>query len=770
MEMSPHHLKVTLSGASARKLQTPEASKWQGHPAPARYLRYRQDCLCYSSAKTSLGIGASVLPAGCNTRRCAPRARSAQPLRRRLGKLFAMIFESATAETLTYKDLVRRLTDMEHLAVLPPAGERGGLASSYDRKSKYDETSDRYIAWDANGDGDGIIRKEGETVVLADIQGPGCIWRTWSAAPRMGHVKLFLDGQEIPAVDLPFKGYFDGENEPFTRPNLVYCSAKGWNNFTPIPFQKSCKIVADPKWGAFYHFNYTNFAPGTVVPTFKLPLPAEDLAALDEASRLMGQFKCDFDWNGKKMAPPLELPLPATERPGQKNESITLTIPAGKKVTVLNLDGPQAITGLQVNFELPKDVTQQLNLLAQLTISATWDDEDEPAVWSPLGDFFGAAAGAVPVTTVPAGLTRDGTFYCFWYMPFHKSARLEIGNDSPQPVTMTWKLSHAPLDRPVEQLGRFHAKWHRDAFLPKRKDREIDWTLLTTQGKGRYVGTQLHVWNPHPFWTWWGEGDEKFFVDGEKFPSTFGTGSEDYFGYGWCGVEPFCRALHSISVAAWAHKGHESLNRWHIADNIPFETSFEGSLEKYFPNGCGTLYAAVAFWYLNSGGKDPYTAVPVAERVGWWKYPDIYREAGVIEAESLERTGKQNFGPAPMWEHGLNVWSGNFQGYWNPTYPVQIGEKIDLKLPPTPAGKYRVIARFTKSDNYGVFQVSVAGQKVGPPVDLYARRITAADPCELGTVDLPAGDALLTLEVLGKNPASSANLFGMDYIKLVPVP
>ena len=77
-------------------------------------------------------------------------------------------------EKLTYEDLVRRLTDLEQVAVLPLPGERCALASSYDRASRYDEASGKYVAWDANGDGGGIIRKEGETSVLAEIEGPGC--------------------------------------------------------------------------------------------------------------------------------------------------------------------------------------------------------------------------------------------------------------------------------------------------------------------------------------------------------------------------------------------------------------------------------------------------------------------------------------------------------------------------------------------------------------------------------------------------------------------
>src|SRR5579859_1208613 len=87
----------------------------------------------------------------------------------------------AAEHALTYVDLVRRLTDLQQLAVLPQPGENCAQCSSYDRRSRYDATTGKYVNWDANGDGDGIIRKEGDQLVLAEMNGPGCIWRIWSA-------------------------------------------------------------------------------------------------------------------------------------------------------------------------------------------------------------------------------------------------------------------------------------------------------------------------------------------------------------------------------------------------------------------------------------------------------------------------------------------------------------------------------------------------------------------------------------------------------------
>src|SRR6266571_1836797 len=189
---------------------------------------------------------------------------------------------------VSYVDLVHRLTDLEHLATVPAPGERCAQWSSYDRASRYDPASGKYIKWDANGDGGGYIRKEGDKFVMAEMEGPGCIWRIWSATPGKGHVRIYLDGASEPAVDLPFTGYFDGKNPPCTRPAIVHTVSMGWNNYTPIPYRKSCKIIADGEWGQYYHFTYETFAKGTEGPLFKRELSAEESAALVRADEILG--------------------------------------------------------------------------------------------------------------------------------------------------------------------------------------------------------------------------------------------------------------------------------------------------------------------------------------------------------------------------------------------------------------------------------------------------------------------------------------------------
>jgi len=155
----------------------------------------------------------------------------------------AMAVTARAGTTLTYLDLVRRLTDLEELAVLPVPGEACAQWSSYDRASRYDEKTGKYLNWDANGDGSGIIREEDGRQLLAEMAGPGCIWRIWSAAPGPGHVKIYLDGAAEPAVDLPFTGYFNHQYAPFTYPSLVHLVAARQNNFFSLDYVKLLPVA-----------------------------------------------------------------------------------------------------------------------------------------------------------------------------------------------------------------------------------------------------------------------------------------------------------------------------------------------------------------------------------------------------------------------------------------------------------------------------------------------------------------------------------------------
>jgi hypothetical protein len=658
--------------------------------------------------------------------------------------LAAVSWLSQTAvaqETLTYADLVGQMVDLERLSVLPGEGETCKQWSSWDRSSVYDADSGKYVKWEANNDGPNFIRREGDRVVMAELEGPGCIWRIWSARAEQGHVKIYLDGSDQPAVDLPFVNYFSGDTAPFNYPALSYNLAKlgcsGQNLYMPIPYQKSCKVVAEPGWGRYYQFVYTTYPEGTKLPTFTTALAAGE----DQAIRKVNDFFTD------------QLGAdPAGSRDGEQTESDTVRIPAGESME-LELAGPRAITMMRAMMDFA-DRDDEMAALRKVLVRITWDGQPEPAVWCPLGDFCGTAPGVNLYKSLATGMCEERGGYAAWYMPFAKSALVELVNEDEVAREVAFEIVHAPLAREFDGLGHFHAKWHRDVD-ELSADRWPDWTLLNTEGRGRFCGVMLHVWDPRP--GWWGEGDEKFFVDGEKFPSTFGTGSEDYFGYAWCHPGLFQRAYHCQTMTQ-GNQGHQSLLRWQIADNVPFQTSFEGCIEKYRrTEEWGTEYACVSCWYLAPGGVDPYGPTPVDQRHDY--YVKLPYAAGGFKVlgepkGNVQTQGMKNYAP--------RTWKNQDQLWWTGAKP---GDKLEVTVPLKQSGSFEVSVVLTKARDYGIVQLYLDGKKAGDTIDLYNPTVVPTEPIAIGAHELAEGDHTLGVEIVGANEkAVPSHMFGLDYV------
>jgi hypothetical protein len=350
-------------------------------------------------------------------------------------------------------------------------------------------------------------------------------------------------------------------------------------------------------------------------------------------------------------------------------------------------------------------------------------------------------------------MTSDG-FYAYWYMPFEKQATIEVTNDGAVDRTIRYEVVHAPLTRAFQGLGHFHAKWHRD-LAPLPDDRFPDWRILQATGRGRFCGVMLHVWNPRG--GWWGEGDEKFFVDGEKFPSTIGTGSEDYFGYAWCHPGLFQFAFHCQTMTE-NNRGHQSVLRWQIGDHIPFHSSFEACIEKYYPNSGGTLYACLPCFYQEPGQPDPIEPAPVDQRHGYCVKPPPGGGGFVVLGQPRGNVEEQNMGG---WS---GHWKDNNQLWWTGAQP---GDKLDIQLKVDQDGTYDVEVCLTKAVDYGIVQLWIDDQKAGSPIDLFHDGVIPSGPLAVGTHQLAAGEHKLTVEIVGANPqAVKAYMFGLDQVLL----
>lgn len=470
---------------------------------------------------------------------------------------------SAAAKDLRYTDILRELTDLDRLTVFEP-GVFGGQCSSYSREE--------YVAWATNADSGNYIRvEENGEGVLIDQEGPGCIFRIWSANP-MGKIRIYLDGAEAPTYEWEFRDLFTGEQTPFIEP-LVYRRDRDTlmsasNCYVPIPFARHIKITSVDHEPQFYIVNYLTYPKDWTVESFRLPLSAEQTEALHAAASAWARPGTD--------------PKPAL--PGQRSIRRHVVMQPGQTVNFAQLPGPGVIRAIRASVE-----TKQRYAWRKIVLSGAWDGATQPQVHSPLGGFFGFDWDPVEYGSLIAGY-QGGTAYFHYPMPYREMADLKLTSFLEKPARVTFEVEWAPLDEAPANMLYFFARWRHE-----RDSRSLDYRLLETAGQGHYVGTTLAV--DHPVPGWWGEGDEKVWIDEDEFPRWIGTGSEDYFGDAW-GI----RYLSEPSYGCTVDTGRRtSPYRWHFTDRIPFSQRFRMTIENYGPwfnlEHDEYEYSSVAFWY-----------------------------------------------------------------------------------------------------------------------------------------------------------------------------
>lgn len=355
-------------------------------------------------------------------------------------------------------------------------------------------------------------------------------------------------------------------------------------------------------------------------------------------------------------------------------------------------------------------------------------------------------------------------------MPFEKSAKFELRNFGKQAVDVALQATFEPYHW-TDRSMHFHAKW-RTETLHTRPFR--DWTYCDIKGKGVFVGDMLTLVNSVR--DWWGEGDEKIFVDGESFPSWFGTGSEDYYSYAWSDPKPFQHPYHNQTRCDGpGNRGWTSVNRFHILDNIPFEKSFRFDMEFWHwkPN-IDVPYAATSYWYARPGATDDFHEPDAKTLQTLPKAPppaQAYRIKGALEGEKLriaKKSSEFDVDPQDMTAFGDGNWSGASH-LWG--RPGKAGEWVDLELPVKATGRYDVVVYLTKARDYGILQFDVNGKPLGPNIDCYhANSVVATGAIDLGAGELQKGTATLRVQVVGTNPKSDGlrYMWGLDCVALKP--
>ena len=440
----------------------------------------------------------------------------------------------------------------------------------------------------------------------------------------------------------------------------------------------------------------------------------------------------------------------------------------GQTHVLLDEQGPGVITHIWITFlgPEPQNWAKQGSANHQeMLLRMYWDGNPRPAVEAPLGDFFASCFGQRrEVASLPVVVDDGDAYNSFWQMPFRKSARIEIVNESEKPISLLYynidwiKKSKLPKDTPY-----FYAQYRQEYPAEHGKD----YVLLDTKGKGHYVGTVLAVRTRSP--SWFGEGDEMIYINGEAKASIWGTGTEDYFLCAW-GLKQTTSPYFGVPYFdQWGIVGgHTSAYRWHLNDPIVFNKGIKVTFEHFgwissdenadrkttSWNEREDDYSSVAFWYQT--GQPTFTArAPHARNR---KLPSLER----VTAYARDFADGQHHGAGEAAPQQLDFYDGpqmlykpkEAGGAWLEV-PFEVKRKEPLRL----------LLNVTKAPDFGQYQVSLNGVKLGAPMDGYNAKVVNEEFHLLDFWPEP-GTYTLRLECVGKNPQSTGFYLGLESARL----
>lgn len=497
--------------------------------------------------------------------------------------------------TVTLESLLAEMVNNERLARWPAPGYACRQSSSFDRRRTGPDQPD----WFANNDHSqfDLVLEEGgrKQYVLLDVDGPGAIVRFWQTTneKKAGRLRIFLDGAaeaaiEYPAYDL-LSGPLDaGPALATAHPGYSRAGAGGNTLYLPIPYASHCRVTWEEADGGeisgprYYAINYRTYAPGTRVETFSPAAMRRAGAELERVNRLL-------------LAPEAFL--------GGQAVSLRRTLAPGGSGRVDLPAGPAAVRELRLRATLAGagDIEQALRgLIVRLSF------DGEQTAWCPASDFFGSGVGVNELRSWYRTVEGDGTMTCRWVMPYRSQGHLTLENLGALPVAVDLSVQIAPWAWD-ERSMHFHTNWRLDPDI--KSPPHSDWNYVRIAGRGVYVGDTLALFNPLD--TWYGEGNEKIWVDGESFPSHLGTGTEDYYNFSWAPKPVFQTPFaNEVRIDRSMTQGHNVLTRTRNLDGIPFERSLQFDIEVIPWQEMHLLYAATTYWYGFAGATSSPEPMP----------------------------------------------------------------------------------------------------------------------------------------------------------------
>lgn len=330
-----------------------------------------------------------------------------------------------------------------------------------------------------------------------------------------------------------------------------------------------------------------------------------EAALVQSPSDLLSQLTKPHDYALKRVS--------SYDRTGGNDDYRPLA--AGGTLTLLDEAGPGEISHVWITI-----ASEERFHLKKMVLRMYWDGENSPSVEAPVGDFFGLGLGDYHLyQSAPLSVGGDKALNCFFPMPFQKHARITLTNEGREPAgAIYWNIDlRAYKSALPDNTLYFHAEYRQAApnkAFPENKtnlDGKENYVWMEATGRGHFAGVTMSIVENQD--GWWGEGDDMFFVDGEKLPSINGTGSEDYFLGAWdFGGKAFAYELFGAPiVGAELQGGRWSVYRFHLDSPIPFAKSLRATIEHGHANDRGDNFYSVAYWYQT----EPHGEFPVLPAV-----------------------------------------------------------------------------------------------------------------------------------------------------------
>ena len=663
------------------------------------------------------------------------------------------------APKVTLKSLLEEMTDRERLACFPEPHYTCRQFSSYDRGTVAPDKP----GWFANDDRSQFLRTEtargSREFVMFDAEGPGAVVRFWVTVAKSdgsGILRIYLDGKETPEIEGKVLDILSGGalcGAPLSdsvSPKTGYLH-RGHNLYIPIPYASRCVItyesdkltLPDRNIGENFYYNieYRTYGKEVTVESFSKAALAHEAQTLADAQKKL------TDRDAGVTGTLEQTPFAGVIQPGQ---SLSRSVKGSRAVRLL---------AMKIGEGLDRQA------LRSTVIEMAFDGER--TVWAPTGDFFGTGYQLSPYRTWFVEVTAEGRMAARWIMPFEKSCELKIHNLGTAPVTVSeGELATTPWSWNARSM-HFGAGWFEQNRLETKKDGQpFDVNYVTLTGEGVLVGTGVTLFNTAN--AWWGEGDEKVFVDGEAFPSHIGTGTEDYYGYAWSNPNPFDHPFIAQPEGTGANRTGRVVNqRYRSLDAIPFRKRLQFDLEMWHWAKTVINHAPVTYWYMKPGGVSNRGPEPeqAARTVALARRDLVVLApftAGRIEGEALDGEATHgNVNPQSGSKYG---WSGGTQLWWTNGKP---GDTMRCCFVMAESGRYALKAAMTHAPDYGVADIVLNNTPLKKGYDAYADKVETR-LADFGAVALNKGENVLTLTLTGSNPKAQKDRFfmGIDYLEL----